>query len=438
MSSLKNPYTTPKQAKTKYYPFTKKRLDLNLDRTADSNSPYTRSGFANVNKAINSADKATLPNVVEGIVLLAPDEPIKYTIKSNNQNKENCSRESYEGYCIWVRTPYDQSTLADPIDILNNLIESDKFLTPDLKVQLQLQYLDRVHAHGMYAPINKEQRKPIIGEHVKIHFYNSNKDSGEIVKGFYEIISDDNATFNLPSAEQQKATEEIVFGQEEALIIEVSDKELPKPSQIPEQQISCGENGKFEVVLGAPIPTEIQPLLNMIASREGSYNSMNQGTRKIDGKDRIVGSTHNASTILGKNLTDMTFREVLEFQNKPGGSKDKLFAAGKYQLIPVTMKYIVEQMKIPLETRFSPENQESIGLGLIKYKRPIAWNYLTGKHNNEDAALLALAQEWASLPDPRTGKSYYGGANRSGHTVEKVREYIRAARQKIISSCSSK
>jgi hypothetical protein len=436
MSSPKNPFTTPQKTKNKNYPFTKKKLDLVPNKPPDIDNPYTRSGFANINKAIKDTNNSSIPNILEGIVLMAPDEPIKYSIKSNNQNKENCSRNYYEGFCIWARTAIHQGILPDPVDILNGIVSNkDKLPTESLR-QEEIKYLDAVHAHGMLAPLNEGQKKPIIGEHVKVHYYNSITDSGEIIKGFYEVINNDNAAIELPSTEQQQAIKEIISEKEEQPIIAATDNEVPKPAPIPEEQNNCKNGNNFQVILGEPIPIEIQPLLNMIASREGGYNSMNQGTRNINGVPTIVGSTSNASDFLGKNLTEMTFREILEFQNKPGGSKDKLFAAGKYQLIPVTMRYIVDKMSIPLDSIFSPENQESIGLGLIKFKRPIAWNYLIGKNNNEDAALLALAQEWASLPDPRTGKSFYGGANRAGHTVEKVRQHIKEARAKIIASCA--
>ena len=78
-------------------------------------------------------------------------------------------------------------------------------------------------------------------------------------------------------------------------------------------------------------------LLSFISKGEGGYNSMNQGTSG----GRIVGSTHNAASILGKNLTDMTVGEVMGHQ-----SSGKLFAAGRYQIIPSTMKMAVARAKL--------------------------------------------------------------------------------------------
>ena len=78
-------------------------------------------------------------------------------------------------------------------------------------------------------------------------------------------------------------------------------------------------------------------LFDTIAKGEGSYESMNQGTRG----GKIVGSTHKASSILGKNLQDMTLAEIMQHQRR--GS---LFAAGKFQVIPRTMIGFVNWLKL--------------------------------------------------------------------------------------------
>jgi hypothetical protein len=160
-------------------------------------------------------------------------------------------------------------------------------------------------------------------------------------------------------------------------------------------------------------------LLDFIASGEGGYNSMNQGTRN----GRIVGSTHNASEILGKNLTDMTVGEVMSQQ-----SSGKLFAAGRYQIIPSTMKYIVKEMNIDKEAKYDKSLQDKLGVGLIKYKRPYAWQYIQKQHNDESGAMLELAREWASLPDPATGESVYGNGNKALHSVAEVKAALNGAR----------
>ena len=73
----------------------------------------------------------------------------------------------------------------------------------------------------------------------------------------------------------------------------------------------------------------------------------------------------------------------------------------------------------PEKTLLTPDTQDALFDAIIKYKRPIVNDYLTGKTNDRDAALLALAQEFASVGVPydmtvkgkklKKGDSYYSG-----------------------------
>lgn len=171
-------------------------------------------------------------------------------------------------------------------------------------------------------------------------------------------------------------------------------------------------------------------LLDFIASGEGGYNSMNQGTIG----NSIVGSTHDSSSIIDKKLTEMTIGEVMKRQDylmnpaNPQKSNYGAFAVGRYQVIPGTLKSIVKKMGLDKKQKFDKQTQDKIGMALIQHKRPYAWDYIKGKHNDRAGAMKALAAEWASLPDPSTGKSMYGGGNASSHTVAEVAAALDAAR----------
>jgi hypothetical protein len=173
-------------------------------------------------------------------------------------------------------------------------------------------------------------------------------------------------------------------------------------------------------------------LLDFIGSGEGGYNSMNQGTRG----NRIVGSTGNASSKIGKNLTDMTIGEIMDRQaylmnpNNPQISDYGIFAAGKYQIIPDTMPGAVRGAGLSRSDKFTPQNQDKLGMALIMNKRPYVGKYLRGEHNDVHGAMMELAREFASMPDPNTGRSLYGSGNRAFHSVDEVREALIKARNK--------
>jgi len=161
---------------------------------------------------------------------------------------------------------------------------------------------------------------------------------------------------------------------------------------------------------------KIKDLLDLIAEHEsgGDYNAMNQGTLR----NKIVGSrvsddgksdTDGVKKHLGKLLTEMTVGEVMKLQQttdtsfkdetgKPTGTK-MLFAAGKYQIIPNTLKEAVDKKYVKRTDMFDETTQEKLGIYLATTKRPRLGKYLKGDPSvsfNEAAADLAL--EWASIP----------------------------------------
>lgn len=175
----------------------------------------------------------------------------------------------------------------------------------------------------------------------------------------------------------------------------------------------------------APDTAGFAKLLSFISKGEGGYNSMNQGTRG----GRIVGSTHNASTILGRNLTDMTIGEIMAEQER-----GRLFAAGRYQIIPDTMKIALRTSGLRTSDKFSPKNQDKLAIALIMHKRPKIYEFLKGGNVTVEEAMIHLSMEWASIPDPRTGQPYEDYAshgNRALHSVDEVRQAMLSARKSL-------
>lgn len=160
-------------------------------------------------------------------------------------------------------------------------------------------------------------------------------------------------------------------------------------------------------------------ILDFISKGEGGYNSSNRGTRN----NEIVGST-NDTMINGRPLTESTIGEIMAAQ------AEGLFAVGRYQFIPETFASAVRDAGIPEDTVFTPEVQDRLGLQLLLgTKRPELAAYLKGESDNLEAAMLEFSKEWASVPNPQTGKSYYEGTgNKASHTVEETAAILQSAR----------
>lgn len=161
------------------------------------------------------------------------------------------------------------------------------------------------------------------------------------------------------------------------------------------------------------------PLSELIARGEGGYGSYNRG-RAGDANGRTI------------DFSQMTVGELQALQHLPRQDPDRLFAVGKYQIIPGTMDLAVRALRLDPNERFTPELQERIfSEYLISQKQPGIRAYITGQpgatlHN----AQQQLANEWASVADPDTGLSVHGrvGNNRASITADQAAEALNAMR----------
>ncbi|KRP94398.1 hypothetical protein AOQ72_24745 [Bradyrhizobium yuanmingense] len=136
---------------------------------------------------------------------------------------------------------------------------------------------------------------------------------------------------------------------------------------------------------------------NLIARGEGDYGTFNRGHAGDSARKKI-------------NFAAMTIADIMILQALPLGHPERLFAVGKYQVIPDTMRGAVAALGIPTTQNFDPSTQEHVFRNyLIATKRPNVKKFITGQSNNLLGAQFALALEFASVADPNTGRSHYGG-----------------------------
>lgn len=156
----------------------------------------------------------------------------------------------------------------------------------------------------------------------------------------------------------------------------------------------------------------------MISKHEGDYGSFNRGN---------AGDARGAKI----DFSQMTVADVMAQQALPKGHANRLFAVGKYQMIPSTMKSAVKTLGLTGEEKLTPELQERMfSEYLADKKRPEIAGYIKGKHDSLQRAQIAGAQEWASIADPRTGRSFYAGSgnNKAGLSAEKFGGGLESAR----------
>lgn len=138
----------------------------------------------------------------------------------------------------------------------------------------------------------------------------------------------------------------------------------------------------------------VEPLGDLIAQGEGDWNAVNRG---------YAGDTPGGiRSITGKNFDQHTVNEVIQLQ------RWTIYAAGRYQFIPVTMRFAVANSDVKGTDKFNAETQNKLFAALLQYKRPAVGAYLRGDHDYLGWALNEMAKEWASV-EYRYGRSYYAG-----------------------------
>lgn len=163
------------------------------------------------------------------------------------------------------------------------------------------------------------------------------------------------------------------------------EEQIGEPNTSPSDTIASISTGSDQTSMYSG--GDYGPILDYIADSEGADYNTQYGYQNTTG---------------GRPLTEMTVAEVMEAQRKQEGSS----AIGRYQFMRQTMIDGLNSGVITQDEVFSPATQDRFATWLIENKRKGS-KWRAGKMSNEDFG-KALSQEWASVPNPYTGASYYG------------------------------
>lgn len=160
-------------------------------------------------------------------------------------------------------------------------------------------------------------------------------------------------------------------------------------------------------------------------------------------KGYIKGSYGNRYPLLKKELSvDSTLADVKKYQSRSRDNTGKLWATGRYQIIPNTLKGLQTSLKLPDSTKYNKETQDKMGLQLLLGRTSIK-NYILGyvpdTKQNLESASLSVAQTWSSVGVPYATKgskrrvekneSYYsGGGDKASVSTEDVQVALKKLR----------
>lgn len=168
--------------------------------------------------------------------------------------------------------------------------------------------------------------------------------------------------------------------------------------------------------------TQDMSLADMISVHEskGNYNIFNRG----------AGNKYKQGE---QDFSKMTVNEVLAQQNLHSKDPNRLFAVGKYQIIPKTLEEIKSKMNLTGDEKFTPELQDRMfNEHIIQKKRPkVAEAIRSGK--NIEIASTEMAKEFASVgAKEKGGRSWYDGdgINKAAVSPETMNKFIANAHNK--------
>jgi hypothetical protein len=144
-------------------------------------------------------------------------------------------------------------------------------------------------------------------------------------------------------------------------------------------------------------------MINKYESQGAGYNAFNRGSNPPSGTGSVGGEK--------MNLVGMTIDQILTAMSS-SDPYTRLFAVGRYQCIPDTLKAACKKLNIPTTSLFSAEVQDKIFIGALCDVGSLR-AYLKGGDQNDDAALTnaasTVAGVWASVEDPKLGRGRYDG-----------------------------
>jgi len=185
----------------------------------------------------------------------------------------------------------------------------------------------------------------------------------------------------------------------------------------------------------------------ILAGESETYNDYNwyvcNGSVQKCLRSYIEGKSTKKYGKLTKPLSEYTVGEVMAFQKNARSGDGQLFATGRYQFIPSTLKDLVEKSNTPANSKFNKETQDKLAYQLL-ISKPATKAYIFAENednkDNLEKAALGVAQIWSSVgvPYATNGKygrveknqSFYsGGGDKASEPTEAVQDSLKQLRK---------
>ena len=157
-------------------------------------------------------------------------------------------------------------------------------------------------------------------------------------------------------------------------------------------------------------------------------------------KSYIKGKMGKPYPLLNKNLSEYKIGDVIKFQQRPRDANGQLWATGRYQIIPSTLRETVKKVGLTENDLYNQANQDRLAWQLLMNKKNLR-DYIIGASadstQNLERASLDMAMIWSSIGIPFTmgnkakNQSYYGSDVASVKT-EDIQSALKKTRQLLL------
>lgn len=162
-------------------------------------------------------------------------------------------------------------------------------------------------------------------------------------------------------------------------------------------------------------------------------------------KGYVEGRNANPYPLLKKPLSEYTVGEIMNFQSRPRDASGQLWATGRYQIIPQTLKGLLSSAGVSTNDKYNKKTQDKLGLQLLKNRQGIE-AYIYGKVPNTtdslNKAITQTAMVWSSVGVPqdmrgmygniKKGQSYYqGGGDKAAVSPDSVGRALQGLRSAL-------
>jgi len=266
---------------------------------------------------------------------------------------------------------------------------------------------------------------------------------------FYDLSFDPtNLAFNItPKAGVSPSSSQRDMGAERsvrainttfAAIRPLIESEGGDPKAILGQMLDTLQIDTSQTSRGSPVGNLWEKAMNLARTTLGAEPSTGpeskEGSRPKDAASlldfigRFEGGKDGYGAVFGKGRMDiekMSLEQVDTLQGAMRRQGSKSTAVGKYQFIQDTLRETAEKMGLdPKTTKFTKEVQDQMIMHRLKETRGFD-KFMKGEMSHEQFA-HNLSQEFASLPNPKTGESFYkgDGLNRALTSSDEVRKVL--------------